>query len=41
MSDIFGDLAQDERYVAAFSRALAEIWARGTRHTLTRYLDAV
>jgi mannitol 2-dehydrogenase len=40
MSDIFGDVAQDECYVSAFSHALAEVWGRGTRHALTRYVDA-
>jgi mannitol 2-dehydrogenase len=38
MRDIFGQLAGDPRYVAAFSRALSTLWAVGTRETLERYV---
>jgi mannitol 2-dehydrogenase len=38
MSDIFGPLASEPRYVAAFSKALSALWAHGTRETLGRYL---
>ena len=38
MSDIFGPLATNPIYVEAFTTALASLWARGTRETLTRYL---
>lgn len=40
MGDIFGALAQDPVYVAAFSTALAALWADGVRATLGRYLGA-
>lgn len=39
MVDIFGDLASNEAYVAAFSHALSQIWALGTRETLSRYVE--
>jgi mannitol 2-dehydrogenase len=39
MGDIFGELANDPRYLAAFSTALRALWADGTRATLQRYLD--
>jgi len=38
MTDIFGPIAADPRYVAAFSTALRSLHAVGTRETLTRYL---
>jgi mannitol 2-dehydrogenase len=38
MRDIFGDLGDDPRYIAAFSRALDALWRDGTRATLARYL---
>ena len=38
MGDIFGDLAKNPVYVAAFSKALGSLWTNGTRETLTRYL---
>ena len=38
MSDIFGEAAQDGAYIAAFSNALASLWARGVRATLAEYL---
>ena len=38
MGDIFGDLAANPDYVAAFSTALNSLWAYGTAETLTRYL---
>jgi mannitol 2-dehydrogenase len=38
MADIFGDLAHDANYIAAFSSALQSLWAIGTRATLEKYL---
>lgn len=38
MADIFGPLAQNPIYTAAFTRALTTLWQMGTRETLTRYL---
>jgi mannitol 2-dehydrogenase len=38
MTDIFGDLASNAVYVAAFTHALATLWQVGTRETLKRYL---
>ena len=38
MTDIFGPLAQNPTYVAAFCTALSALWADGTRATLERYL---
>ncbi len=38
MRDIFGALADDPAYVAAFSSALSSLWARGVRATLADYL---
>ena len=38
MGDIFGALAQDAAYVAAFSKALTALWAAGVRATLGDYL---
>ena len=38
MTDIFGDLATDPVYVAAFTNALSTLWQVGTRETLKRYL---
>ena len=38
MTDIFGPLAQDQTYVAAFTNALSTLWAIGTKATLERYL---
>jgi mannitol 2-dehydrogenase len=38
MGDIFGDLAGNSTYVAAFSTALKSLWTDGTAGTLTRYL---
>ena len=38
MTDIFGDLAQNKSYVAAFTHALATIWSSGTEATLKAYL---
>jgi mannitol 2-dehydrogenase len=38
MSDIFGELAKDAAYVAAFSHALDTIWSIGTKATLEAYL---
>lgn len=39
MGDIFGPLASNPTYVAAFTTALASLWLRGTRATLEAYLD--
>jgi mannitol 2-dehydrogenase len=39
MRDIFGALAQDAAYVAAFSTALSSLWTRGVRATLGGYLS--
>jgi mannitol 2-dehydrogenase len=38
MKDIFGAAAENPAYVAAFSGALSNIWARGVRATLADYL---
>lgn len=38
MADIFGPLATDPAYVAAFTTALASLWSRGTTATLEAYL---
>ena len=39
MGDIFGALAQDPAYVAAFSAALSALWTGGVRSTLGDYLS--
>jgi mannitol 2-dehydrogenase len=39
MTDIFGEVAGNAAYVAAFTHALETLWAVGTRETLTRYLQ--
>jgi len=39
MGDIFGDLAQNPTYVAAFTTALSNLWSEGTPATLMRYLE--
>jgi mannitol 2-dehydrogenase len=39
MTDIFGGLASDPAYVAAFSKALNSLWAKGVRATLDDYLN--
>jgi mannitol 2-dehydrogenase len=38
MTDIFGELAGNAKYVAAFSHALDTIWSIGTKATLEAYL---
>jgi mannitol 2-dehydrogenase len=38
MSDIFGPLANEPAYVAAFTKALGALWSRGTTATLEAYL---
>lgn len=38
MRDLFGALADDPAYAAAFSNALGKIWARGVRAALADYL---
>ncbi|WP_172329620.1 mannitol dehydrogenase family protein [Mangrovicoccus sp. HB161399] len=37
---IYGDLASDARFAAAFARALDALWAEGTAAVLSRYLDS-
>ena len=39
MRDIFGELADNPAYVAAFSSALGSLWTHGVRATLDDYLD--
>lgn len=39
MTDIFGTLAADRHYVAAFTTALSDLWRLGTRETLRRYVS--
>ena len=39
MRDIFGELADNPAYVAAFSTALASLWANGVRAALADYLE--
>ena len=39
LSDIFGKLAEDPTYVAAFANALSALWARGVRSTVANYLS--
>jgi mannitol 2-dehydrogenase len=39
MGDIFGEAAKNPAYVAAFSRALKELWAHGARATIGLYLQ--
>ncbi|WP_421758708.1 mannitol dehydrogenase family protein [Devosia sp.] len=38
MTDIFGPLATNPTYAAAFTHALTTLWSLGTRETLKRYL---
>jgi mannitol 2-dehydrogenase len=38
MGDIFGPLATNPDYVAAFTKALSILWSRGTKSTLEAYL---
>ena len=38
MTDIYGELASDPGFIAAFSKALTTLWEIGTRATLERYL---
>jgi mannitol 2-dehydrogenase len=38
MTDIFGELATNAVYVAAFTTALTSLWSQGTRATLEAYL---
>lgn len=37
-ASIYGDLARDTRFTAAFDRALRDIWARGSRAVIADYL---
>lgn len=39
MKEIYGDLAQDARFRAAFAAALDSLWANGTEATLRAYLS--
>ncbi|MDP1729923.1 MAG: mannitol dehydrogenase family protein [Devosia sp.] len=39
MRDIFGEVAGDPIYMAAFTHALETLWSVGTRETLARYLE--
>lgn len=39
MTDIFGDLRRNDRYVAAFKSGLESIWSNGTKATLEAYLS--
>jgi len=39
MGDIFGEAAKSPIYVAAFSKALRQLWAHGTRATIGLYLE--
>jgi mannitol 2-dehydrogenase len=39
MGDIFGEAAKNPTYVAAFSRALNQLWAHGGRATIGLYLE--
>ncbi len=39
MGEIFGELARNPDYVAAFSAALTALWSTGTSQTLSRYLS--
>jgi mannitol 2-dehydrogenase len=38
MADIFGDLAQNATYIAAFSAGLKSLWTAGAKATLEKYL---
>lgn len=38
MEDIYGDVGKSAAFRQRFAYALGELWARGTRETLTRYL---
>jgi mannitol 2-dehydrogenase len=38
MEDIYGDVGKSPDFRVRFAHALNELWARGTRETLTRYL---
>jgi len=38
MTDIYGDLAKDPTFSAAFTKALTTLWEIGTKATLERYL---
>ncbi|MGH1331974.1 MAG: mannitol dehydrogenase family protein [Paracoccaceae bacterium] len=40
MEDIYGDLAQNEAVVSAFSALLSDLWAEGTEAMIKRYLAA-
>ncbi|MGH1454874.1 MAG: mannitol dehydrogenase family protein [Paracoccaceae bacterium] len=39
MRDVYGELADNERFAAAFSNALNALWQEGTVSVLQRYLD--
>jgi mannitol 2-dehydrogenase len=40
MADIYGDAGKAPEFAAAFTRALASLWANGVEKTLRDYLDA-
>jgi len=39
MTDIYGDLARNHTFVAAFTHALTSLWTLGTKATLEHYLE--
>jgi mannitol 2-dehydrogenase len=39
MTDIYGDLARNQTFIAAFTQALSTLWSIGTKATLERYLS--
>ena len=41
MDDIYGDLAEDERFALAFEQALHAIYANGVTPTIQQYLEAI
>ncbi|WP_119258485.1 mannitol dehydrogenase family protein [Shinella zoogloeoides] len=40
MTDIFGDLSRNDRYIAAFKAGLESVWSKGTYATLESYLSS-
>ena len=38
MEDIYGDVAKDERFRAAFKAWLTMLWSQGTAKTLQNYI---
>ncbi|KFC62537.1 Multiple polyol-specific dehydrogenase [Devosia sp. LC5] len=39
MTDIYGELATHQRFIAAFTKALETLWNIGTKATLERYIE--